>query len=310
LGIAGFGMERLANEDSSNHSDRAAVLFAPAAGFSQTWDGGGANDNLTAPNNWNPNGVPANDGTANLVFDGNVRTKPKVNVNFDVASVTFAATAATGFEIGQINNSTLTVRGGGITNFEKFPKTFAVPINFATDSTINAGGGGFNFNEAVGLGTNTVTVSGDGFSIRMKEITGTGELIVNASSIMSVDSAAPAAGYDLTVNDGLFIFERPMTFGFVSAIEVNGGTFEAKSGMVLDGGRLDVDPAASFGVRETLEVRNGGRCADRGSVRQCRGFDVSGDRYGPAGHPLAGDHRRGHDRAGRACRARRRRSTS
>src|SRR5687767_13469270 len=109
-----------------------AVLAWGVAARGQTWDGGGANDNFTAVNNWNPNAVPVNNGTANLVFDGLVRLTPQVNVNFDVARVTFGPTAG-GFDIGAINNSTLTVRGGGITNNSAVGQQITAPVTFATD---------------------------------------------------------------------------------------------------------------------------------------------------------------------------------
>ena len=56
------------------------VLSAMAVGArAQIWDGGGTNDNWNTANNWNPNAVPANDGTANVGFRGSVRLTPVVN---------------------------------------------------------------------------------------------------------------------------------------------------------------------------------------------------------------------------------------
>src|SRR4029079_8475147 len=90
----------------------AAIILwlAPLWLMGQTWDGGGANDNLTTAANWTPNVAPLNNGTADLLFTGPVRVTPKVNVNYDVHNVTFAGFDA--YSLGQLNNSTLTVRGG------------------------------------------------------------------------------------------------------------------------------------------------------------------------------------------------------
>ena len=60
---------------------------------------------------------------------------PVVNTSFDVNGVTFAPTAAQ-FTIGASNRSTLTVRGGGITNNSNSGQIFAVPVTFATNSSI------------------------------------------------------------------------------------------------------------------------------------------------------------------------------
>ena len=51
---------------------RLLALLAPpcllaAAGQAQTWDGGGVDNNWTTIANWNPDGLPANNGTANII---------------------------------------------------------------------------------------------------------------------------------------------------------------------------------------------------------------------------------------------------
>src|SRR5262245_22336064 len=65
----------------------------------QTWDGGGADNNWTTANNWNPNVVPVNTGTANIVFAGSIRLTPSVNASQDILSLTFGNTAGA-FNIG------------------------------------------------------------------------------------------------------------------------------------------------------------------------------------------------------------------
>src|SRR5205085_1804161 len=47
----------------------AIIVLAAAPIAAQTWDGGGgANINWSTATNWNPDGTPANNGTANIVF--------------------------------------------------------------------------------------------------------------------------------------------------------------------------------------------------------------------------------------------------
>src|SRR5438132_442089 len=52
----------------------------PVRGAIFVWDGGHpSQDAWTANQNWNPNGAPANDGTADLLFTGGIRLTPNAN---------------------------------------------------------------------------------------------------------------------------------------------------------------------------------------------------------------------------------------
>src|SRR5947207_12901759 len=73
----------------------AAITLPVNLAFAgETWDGGSASDNWSSAENWNPNGAPANDGTANVTFAGSVRTAPILDTSFSVASLTFNSPAA------------------------------------------------------------------------------------------------------------------------------------------------------------------------------------------------------------------------
>src|SRR5213594_2242325 len=65
----------------------------------QTWDGGGIDDNWTPAANWNPDGTPAANGTASIIFGGATRLFPNVNSAQDILSLTFNNTASP-FTIG------------------------------------------------------------------------------------------------------------------------------------------------------------------------------------------------------------------
>lgn len=126
--------------------------------YAQTWDGGGGDDNFTTADNWNPNGAPVNNGTANLVFDGNVRTSPIVNIDFDVNSVTFNSTASI-FRL--LGTSTLSIREGGIVNDANFVHFFNIPVSFssvAISSIVSVGA--LEFNGPLTLPTTTLTIDG------------------------------------------------------------------------------------------------------------------------------------------------------
>src|SRR3954468_9501200 len=51
----------------------ALVAFSAAHATIFTWDGGGGNNNWSTANNWNPNGAPAQNAGADLVFAGATR---------------------------------------------------------------------------------------------------------------------------------------------------------------------------------------------------------------------------------------------
>src|SRR5215475_6167289 len=84
---------------------------AQAANF--TWDGGSLTTNdWTDDVNWNPNTHPANDGTADIFFDGTTRLTPNVDVAYNVHSIAFNITAGA-FVNGGMQ---LTIGAGGVTN--------------------------------------------------------------------------------------------------------------------------------------------------------------------------------------------------
>ena len=63
------------------------------------WDGGGADNNWSTAANWNPDGMPDNDGTADIVFTGQVRLSPVLDMPWDMRSVTFES-SSTAFVLG------------------------------------------------------------------------------------------------------------------------------------------------------------------------------------------------------------------
>src|ERR1035437_2237241 len=97
------------------------VLFVLTvlAARAQTWVGGFGNGNangfnvFNVANNWNPASVPANNGTANLVFSGAANAFPGVDIAFSVNSLAFSSISH--YFMGTPNGSTLSIGAGGIT---------------------------------------------------------------------------------------------------------------------------------------------------------------------------------------------------
>src|SRR5687768_17111773 len=75
----------------------ALATSLPAATFN--WDaGGGGSDTWSSAGNWNPDGAPPNDGTADLVFNVNAGTSPLVDSTpagsaWSIFSITFGPSA-------------------------------------------------------------------------------------------------------------------------------------------------------------------------------------------------------------------------
>src|SRR5262245_39651819 len=66
--------------------------FARAA--TDTWDGGGTDNNISTNNNWADNTAPASDlNNTDLIFAGNVRLAPNFSSTLGAHSVTFNNTA-------------------------------------------------------------------------------------------------------------------------------------------------------------------------------------------------------------------------
>ena len=110
----------------------AAVLWCWFVGSAaaQTWDGGPAAGGSVAwstATNWDPDGVPPNNGTVNVIMAGTIDTTNTVDVNFDILSLTFNNTAGP-FVINNSGGATLTIRGGGITNQDAQTQTINAPL--------------------------------------------------------------------------------------------------------------------------------------------------------------------------------------
>src|SRR5688500_14705380 len=127
------------------HSRRRALTFAAASvlpvrasaagALGQTWDGESSGSNAwSGAQNWDPNGVPANTGSANIVMAGTVRLSPDVDSPWDIQSLSFAPTAGA----FTLNGARLTIRGGGITNNDNDLQTVNNQIRVNTTHTWTA----------------------------------------------------------------------------------------------------------------------------------------------------------------------------
>jgi autotransporter-associated beta strand protein len=202
----------------------------------QTWSGGGANDQWTTKKNWDTGEIPADDGTANLIFAGTTRLTPNLNKSWDINSILFGASAGA-FTIA--GGHELTLEGGGIANDSSALQTLSVAtLSLGAAQTWSAAAGDLTINSSVNnnghdltvsaAGGRTVTlnspISGGG-GLRM---TGSGTLILAPSSANTFSGAT-------TVDGGILSLNGAGALGATASITVNtGGTLALGGAAGLD----------------------------------------------------------------------------
>ncbi|MFO0837408.1 MAG: autotransporter-associated beta strand repeat-containing protein [Phycisphaerae bacterium] len=230
-----------------------AVIVVPAlAAHAQVWDGGGPNNDWTTANNWNPNVVPANDGTANVGFRGSTRLTPTINAAVNVRSITFVSPASS-FDItnGTFHNF-LTVGTGGITNSDDSVQTISCPMRLSAAQTWSATNGNLAINAADGQGF-ALTVSG-AFHTTLDRLTGAGtSLAKNGAGTMFLTGLSTYSG-GTTLNAGTLSIDDDARLG------------SAAGALVINGGMLDYT-STSFATSRDITLTAAGATIDAASAQ-------------------------------------------
>jgi len=220
----------------------------------QIWDGGGTDDFWGTANNWNPNGVPANDGTANIIFRGSIRLTPVVLPGQDVLSITFNSPAGA-FVVNSSDFRTfLDIGSGGITNNDNSLQTITSPIRLNAAQTWRAASGKLAIDQAAGSGF-VLTIDG-GFNTTVGRLTGfSTALVKNGAGVLTLTGTSNYNG-GTTVNAGILDVSN------ASGSATGTGTVAVASGATLRGTGIiggpvqnegAVHPGASAG---TLAIQN------------------------------------------------------
>lgn len=219
-----------------------ALLLSAFAALSQagaqTWDGGatGSNNQWSGggqnPNNWNPDGAPANNGSADLIFDGINRLNPVMNGNWSINSLTFASTAGD-FVIGpSAASDTLTIQSGGVTNNDAGTQTLNVNTALGSAQTwISSAGtvviGSSSANRTLANNGHTLTLAGAGNIFFNAQFSGSGGLVKNGTGTATLsfgsadDATLSVYSGPTTVNSGTLIVDIGGNFG-TPATPLNG----------------------------------------------------------------------------------------
>jgi autotransporter-associated beta strand protein len=132
--------------DSASVSGSTAPFTVDVAVGSQTWSGGGANNNWSSSLNWQSGFAPGYVGDA-VTFAGTTRLTPNMEANYTVTSLTFDGSAGS-FVLNSIGGNTLSLAGNSIANYSANTQTINFPIA-ASESGIDFSGGNIVVNGGI-----------------------------------------------------------------------------------------------------------------------------------------------------------------
>jgi fibronectin-binding autotransporter adhesin len=191
------------------------LLLAPSYAATFTWDGGGADVLWNTAGNWNPDGAPPDNGTADIVMAGSVRLINSVNAadgNWNILSLSFA-TGAGNFVVGGSNS--LTIGSGGITNNDNSTQQVSNDVVIAASQVwATNGGGNLSVVGAVNNNGNLLTVNAASGNISIDDaISGAGGLVKNGPDALNFSGGINSYTGTTTVNEGtLSIFNDGLAF--------------------------------------------------------------------------------------------------
>ncbi|MFH1496376.1 MAG: autotransporter-associated beta strand repeat-containing protein [Verrucomicrobiota bacterium] len=261
----------------------AGIVYAqsslPAATF--TWDGGhGGQSRWTDNNNWNPNGAPANDGTADLIFAGTVRLTPETNGDWSINSITFSSTAGAFTLIGE----NVTLQGTSVTHAIRNDDDQTQTINHALITAANQSWAALAGDLAInGNVTNNhaLTLTGPANTTIGGIVAGTGSLIKSGAGTLTLSGANTYSGGTTVsagtllgtsaslqgdiVNHAALAFDQAATGTYAGVISGSGAVTKSGAGnLTLSGANTFTGTAAvSAG---TLTLSGGSALADTAAV--------------------------------------------
>lgn len=209
-----------------------------------TWDGGGANNNFSAANNWNPNGAPPTATAAtDLVFTAGTRFNPVAEAAYLVNSLSFSATTFPFSVSGE--QITFQTSGGDpplLSNQSVQSATLNNVIAFDATGTIRAQSGNMTLtNSLVTPGAaQSVTLTADaGRTLSMGAVGGAGNVIVNGNGTVRLNGVMIHSGTLFAGGN----FEIDATIAGPSSIAITSGG----STKLLSANRIPSVPITVYG---------------------------------------------------------------
>jgi len=204
----------------------ASVLGTRALGATYTWDGGGADNNITTAQNWVGDIVPA--ANSDIIWAGSVR----LNVNIDIGgpgrTFTFNNTAGA-FIIGGAAASL----SNGITNNSTNTETLNIPLTLTGAQTSNAASGNLVFGgTTLANGGFLLTIDGLKDTSIANVISGTGGLTKTGAGTLTLTGVNTYAGIT-TITAGTLLLQTNAALGSGSSDILIGNTTGANSAGLL-----------------------------------------------------------------------------
>jgi uncharacterized membrane protein len=228
------------------------ILLAGLLVQAQTWDGGGTNNNWTIANNWNPNGAPLNNGTANINFAGSVRRTPFLDVPQDIFSLTFSNTASS-FVLG---GSSLTIRSGGLTNSSPAPQQLNLPLIIpagAPQTWKTSGGYVLYSGPTLSLGA-ALAIEAPGTMYMNCSISGPGSLTLNDGTLL-LGAAYNSYGGSTIINSGRLIVGSDGGLPYPTPVSIGAnGNLVVSSGVYVNIGALNGGPGAHVTLNDSSQL--------------------------------------------------------
>ncbi len=262
----------------------SAAVFAafPLGAATFTWDGGHPGQaKWSLSQNWNPNGAPANNGTADLVFTGTVRLTNNADGAWNVNSITFNSFAGAFV----IEGDTVTLQGtslaSAIANDSDFAASFANALIVAADQTWSANTANLSFSGTVALGANALTIAGGSDTSMSGVISGTGTLMKSGAGSLTLSGANSYSGGTTVsagtligtttslqgniLNNASLVFSQSLNGAYSGVISGTGSLQKQDTGIVTLAGANTFSGATSVEAG-TLALGSGGSLADTTAV--------------------------------------------
>jgi fibronectin-binding autotransporter adhesin len=241
-----------------------ALICALPAVAGTTWDGGGANNLWSTASNWNPDGVPANNGTAGLAFAGTTRLAPDMDANWNISSLTFNSGAGA-FTLSSTGGFVLTIQGGGITNNSASTETINNAITLGAAQTWSATSGALSFGGNITNGGFLLTITGGSNTTANGVISGTGGLAKSGAGTLTLSGTNTYTG-GTTFNAGTVSISSKANLGAASGgLTFNGGTLNV-NGNIVGTRAVTMTGAGTFDVALGSSIEESGVVSGNGNL--------------------------------------------
>lgn len=204
----------------------AVISWIPAAHLAAatyTWDGGGADNNITTPQNWVGDTVPV--ANSDIIWAGTVRLNVNINVGGPARTVSFSNTAG-----AFILSGAAVSMSNGFTNNSANLQTLNLPLTLTAAQTISAASGNFAFGGAtMDLGSFVHTIDGAYNTTISNVISNTGGLTKTGAGILTLSGANTFTG-TINLNGGVLAINNESRLGNTGStanLTLNGGTLRS-----------------------------------------------------------------------------------